>query len=359
MDVERIVILSRYDRNGASSRVRFMQYIPALERAGFTVEVFPLFEREHLEAIYRGQRPWLASAGQLLRQWRKLRSLRAGDLVWMESEALPWVPWLIETRILRNDQIIVSDYDDAVFHRYDLHRFAFIRWTLGRKIDRVMRRSNAIFVGNDYLRQRAVMAGGRNITHLPTVVDTETYRPSNRRIARDVLTVGWIGTPVTWKKYVAPLVSMLEQALAAGCHRFRAIGVKSEADQVGIITFIPWSEQGEVAEIQELDVGIMPLPDSPWERGKCGYKLIQYMACGLPVIASPVGVNREIVTHGVNGFFAEAPEEWLQALSTLLEDAMLREQMGAEGRRRIEQHYSLHRYTPVVVETFKALRRRP
>jgi glycosyltransferase involved in cell wall biosynthesis len=105
---------------------------------------------------------------------------------------------------------------------------------------------------------------------------------------------------------------------------------------------MPWSEQTEVVELQKLDIGIMPLPDEPWERGKCGYKLIQYMALGLPVVASPVGANRQIVQDGVNGFLASMPLEWKAALAKLLENASQRRQMGATGRQCVEKIYSLH-----------------
>ena len=111
---------------------------------------------------------------------------------------------------------------------------------------------------------------------------------------------------------------------------------------------VPWTEAAEVAAIAEFDVGIMPLADEPWERGKCGYKLIQYMACGLPVVASPVGVNRQIVEHGVNGFLAETPTQWDEALRTLLADPALRQRMGQAGRQKVERQFSLQVTGPKV-----------
>ena len=109
---------------------------------------------------------------------------------------------------------------------------------------------------------------------------------------------------------------------------------------------MPWSEASEISSLQTLDVGVMPLTDGLFERGKCGYKLIQYMACGLPVVASPVGVNKELVKHGVNGFLADSTEDWMQALKTLCNDPALRERMGAAGRRLVEEHYSLEGCAP-------------
>lgn len=355
MAVERIVILSKYGRNGASSRVRIMQYIPALEDAGFNVEIAPLFDAGYLEELYRGRRSGVTILGCFARRWRQRQALRAYDFVWLEQEALPWVPWLIESTLLPAESLLISDYDDALFHYYDQHRLPVVRWALGRKIDQVMRRSDAVFVGNNYLRRRALLAGASNVLHVPTVVDIQTYRPSPRPSASDSLTIGWIGTPLTWNAYVVPLLPVIEQVLRGSGHRFSAIGAKMGAERVGSISFVPWSEEGEVGAVQEFDVGIMPLIDSPIERGKCGYKLIQYMACGRPVVASPVGVNRDIVEDGVNGFLAETSGDWLRALSALLGDAKLRERMGEEGRRRVEQRYSLQRYAPVVIDKFRSL----
>jgi glycosyltransferase involved in cell wall biosynthesis len=114
-----------------------------------------------------------------------------------------------------------------------------------------------------------------------------------------------------------------------------------------------WNEAREVDDLQSMDVGIMPVPDDPWGRGKCGYKLIQYMACGLPAIASPVGVNKVIIDDGVDGFLAQTEADWTAALETLARDAGLRRQMGSIGRQKIVAHYSLQSQQQVVLEAFR------
>jgi glycosyltransferase involved in cell wall biosynthesis len=121
------------------------------------------------------------------------------------------------------------------------------------------------------------------------------------------------------------------------------------------VEILPWSEETEVALLQTCDVGIMPLPDEPWTRGKCGFKMIQYMACGLPVVASPVGVNKEIVEHGVNGFLAVTNDEWLTALSTLRDNPELRRKMGAAGRRKVEEKYCLQVTAPQYVKLLQSM----
>ena len=159
------------------------------------------------------------------------------------------------------------------------------------------------------------------------------------------VTVGWIGSPSTWA-FVKPIVPLLTELMDSLNFTVKVVGAGPQTKSPPRFEFLPWSEAEEIRFIQSMDIGIMPLPDEPWARGKCGYKLIQYMACGLPVIASPVGVNSSIVDHGKNGFLATTPQEWAEAITTLARDATLRRTMGAEGRRKIERAYSLAVHGP-------------
>jgi glycosyltransferase involved in cell wall biosynthesis len=182
------------------------------------------------------------------------------------------------------------------------------------------------------------------------VVDTEIYRPARAETTGQVA-VGWIGSPSTWA-YVRPILPMLE-AVAAECDlRISVVGAGPKAETGPLIQHHAWSEEEEIGMIQRMDIGIMPLPDEPYARGKCGYKLIQYMACGLPVIASPVGVNAEIVVHGVNGFLARSDAEWAEAIRRLAGDPGLRAAMGAKGRSRVERLYSLQVQGPRLARIF-------
>jgi glycosyltransferase involved in cell wall biosynthesis len=239
----------------------------------------------------------------------------------------------------------VLDYDDAVFHLYDEHRSAAIRWALGGKHPSLMRRAALVVVGNGYLADCAERAGARNVAVVPTAVDLDRYGAA-REAAQDGAPprVGWIGQRST-ADFLRPLAPLFERLAAAGKARFAAIGIDARA--LGLpMDGVPWSEDSEVHSIRGLDVGVMPLVDGPFERGKCGYKLVQYMACGLPVVASPVGVNRQLVEHGVNGFLATTNEEWRMALETLLSDAGLRRRMGRAGRRMVEETYCLQVTAP-------------
>ncbi len=350
---DRLLVLSRYSRIGASSRLRTLQYRPWLENAGFEVEYASLFDDAYLQRLYSGQKTKADLLNYYGQRLSKLRRQPRPKLAWVEYEALPWLPWIVERALVPASVPMVSDYDDAIFHRYDRHRFAPVRWLLGRKIDQVMQRSQLVTAGNVYLADRARRAGTEHVEIVPTVVDLSHYHAQSERRANAPVQVGWIGTPNTWHAFGKSLYHQLNDTLAATGARFQAVGAQLEAERIGTLDIIPWSEDTEVSSIQSMDIGVMPLTDTPWARGKCGYKLIQYMACGLPVVASPVGVNKDIVEHGVNGFLAETDEEWRSAIETLLSDVELRRRMGKAGRKKMEEAYSLEVWGPRVAQMLR------
>jgi glycosyltransferase involved in cell wall biosynthesis len=210
-----------------------------------------------------------------------------------------------------------------------------------------MRRAALVLVGNEYLAERARQAGAKRVECLPTVVDVERYDQALCRV-QGLCTIGWIGSPMT-----APYLTLVQAVLSEVCQQGNVRVVIVGAQHIPLagvpVETRAWSEQTEVQEIQSFDVGIMPLPDEPWERGKCGYKLIQYMACSKPAVASPVGVNRHIIAHGIDGFLASTPTQWVQTLRTLCQDRALRERIGQAARRKVAQEYSLQVTAPRLV----------
>jgi glycosyltransferase involved in cell wall biosynthesis len=335
-----VLTLTRYERLGASSRVRFLQFLPALEREGFTFDVRPLLDNDYVRSLYGGPR---FGAGRLLKAYAKrfvaLRRRMRYDVVWLEKEALPWLPAFVDIARLQGLPYVV-DYDDAWFHRYESH---WLSPLLGHKIDAIMRVAHTVVAGNDFLARRARQAGARHVEIVPTAIDLERYRDLPAAQTGDRLKVGWIGIPLNahYLSIVAPALRAL-----AGEMTLHVVGgpVPRELEGIPAESF-PWTEDTEIARIAAFDVGIMPLHDTPWERGKCAYKLIQVMAAGKPVIASPVGANRQVVQHGVNGFLAETTEQWIDALRQLA-DPDLRRRMGEAARRTVEEGYSTAVVTP-------------
>jgi glycosyltransferase involved in cell wall biosynthesis len=343
----KVLLLTRYGRVGASSRLRTFQYVPWLEAAGMSCTVQALFSDEMLRAKYQTGGYRLAAV--LSAYGARLKVLferHEFDLVWIEKEALPWLPAWVERLLLRGASYVL-DYDDAIFHNYDNHRSAFVRHVLGRRIDRLMKSARLVIGGNEYLASRARDAGAAWVETMPTVVDLERYTvpdPSSRADPRIV----WVGSPST-VRYLEDLRRPLTDLASRCAYTLRVIG--GHVDLPGVsVECVPWTEATEVEAIAECDIGLMPLTDSPWEKGKCGYKLIQYMACGLPVVASPIGVNSTLVKEGENGYLAASPDEWVSALWRMINDVVNRRTMGAAGRRRVESEHCLQRTAPLLCD---------
>ncbi|MCZ6617343.1 MAG: glycosyltransferase family 4 protein, partial [Gammaproteobacteria bacterium] len=261
------------------------------------------------------------------------------DLLWVEKELLPWIPGWLETFLLPEGTALVLDYDDAIFHRYDQHPRPWVRSLFGSKIARLMRGASLVIVGCPYLADYAQRAGASRVEVVPTAVDTQRYLPRDAARTTGRFVIGWIGTPYT-VRYLEPLSGVLRELQDTGPVEFHFIGVPEGLDLGIRYQARTWSEETEVHELQQLDCGIMPLDDGPFERGKCGYKIIQYFACGVPAVASPVGVNKDIVIPGENGFLAGDRAAWLSHLRELRDDVGLARRLGEKGRTLIEERYS-------------------
>ena len=350
----KILALTRYGRLGASSRLRMFQYSPSLQALGIAVESTQLLGDEYLKRLYDGRSTsWHRVAVDYFRRLLCLLHVRSYDLLWIEKELFPFLPAWFESGLHSFGVPYVADYDDAIFHQYE-HGSLARRWLLGRKIDAVMRNAALVVGGNQYLADRAVAAGAPRVEVIPTVIDLERYPLTPRRHALGSArpwVVGWIGSPSTVKylDLVAPVLTALAAEFPIV---LRVVGAPFSWPGLQV-DCRPWNEASEVAEILDFDVGVMPLLDSPWERGKCGYKLIQYMACERPVVASPVGANRDIVQHECNGFLPEDPSQWAMALRRLAGDSDLAHEMGRAGRRTVERDYCLGVTAPKLAKLFR------
>ncbi len=338
----RILALTRYGRLAASSRLRTHQYTPFLEGKGIHLQCEPFFDDAYVRAIYDNGNRLGSVMGYFARRARILASRTEADAVWLEKEAFPWLPWIVEGAFLPRSIPLVVDCDDAIFHRYDRHPLGLVRMALGDKIDAVMRRADLVIAGSLYLADRARSAGARRVEVIPTVVDLDRYPAARPKANAHPVVIGWIGSPRT-APYLHSVERLLSQMPGISCV---AIGAREDQVAGGPFAARPWSEATEVELLQRIDIGIMPLPDEPWTRGKCGYKLIQYMACGLPVVASPVGANTDIVRHGETGFLASTEEQWAEALARLVAQADLRRRMGSAGRQGVQAEFSLQVLAP-------------
>lgn len=352
---KKVLALTRYDLLGASSRVRFALYKSALESDGYQLDLSPFFDDNYVSALYDKD-----GAGRLVsivrayaRRLAALLKAQRYDILWIEKEILPFAPSVMEHLVSLAQAPYVVDFDDAIFHNYDQHSSPLVRKMLGRRLDGLLARSSGVTAGNHYLGDYARRHGAQYVVDFPTVVDITKYHPLLRTDTARPLTLGWIGSPAT-KHLLVNVIAALDKAATVTPFRLLTIGIPALENTRFPVEAHPWTEDSEVTLLNKIDIGIMPLADTPFERGKCGYKLIQYMACGKPVIASPVGVNREIVTPDV-GFLATTASDWSHAIATLGASRRLRERMGMSGRTKVEQYYSLASNMPRLKKLFDAI----
>jgi len=342
----RVFLLSRYGNLGASSRLRLFQYIPFLEGAGIEVTVSSFFDDAYLKYLYStGKRRFRDVFPRYLKRFSALRGAGKYSALWIEKEIFPFLPAWFESLVVRTDVPYIVDYDDATFHTYDQHRSTLVRGLLSSKCDPLLTNAKCVSVGNSYLESYVRSHGAKDVRRIPTVVDIRRYYVVEKPDSKE-LRIGWIGSPVT-TQYLYLVQNALTALSAERAIRLVTIGASSLADYGVPLEQHPWSEDTEAQLLESIHVGIMPLPDNPWERGKCGYKLIQYMASGKPVVASPVGVNKDIITDAV-GYLASETEEWIQSLRAFADNSAHRRACGAAGRRLTECEYSLQVMAPRV-----------
>lgn len=346
----KVLFATQYGMLAASSRTRVFQYLPYLQAQGIQARVITVLPDRGLggSQLQVTHSPW-SKLGYYL--WAAWRTFGCGLQVWWaarDAEALfiqkvifplP-VRWLLRWR----RPPVVYDFDDAIFTTEVRRQHWLAAWKQRRNaagLPAMLRLADHALVENKYT---AAFAAG----HCPLVstitgpIDTRRYiADSEPAAARDEVVLGWIGSATT-----LPYLQLIRDPLARLGRRFpqlrlRVIGAVVVELEGLPVEARPWSLEGEVEDLRSFDIGLMPVPDDPWTRGKGGYKLLQYMATGLPVVTSPVGVNCQIVRDGETGFWARTPEEWEERLARLIADPALRRRMGQRGRAAMEAEYTL------------------
>ena len=347
----KILYFPKYTRKGASSRLRSYQYFPYLEAQGIEITVSPLFSDQYLENLYAHKSTIKWTLKAYIRRIFVLTKVLKYDKIVIEKELFPYLPACGELLLKLFRIKYIVDYDDAIFHNYDQNPNPVIRFFLKRKIDKVMKYSYTVIAGNDYLANRAKKAKAKNIQIIPTAIDVGRYRVKKHEV-REQVVIGWIGSQSTFK-YLLLVKDVLQRLIKEYNILIHIVGTKESLGLGENEIHIEWSEETEVASILNFDIGIMPLSYTLWEQGKCAYKLIQYMGCGLPVVASPVGMNNEVVRDGYSGFFANSYEEWFNCLESYILNADLREIHGRLGRKIVTEKYCLEITCPKTFSIFE------
>ncbi len=345
----RLVLLAQGPDEVASSRTRVFAYVPHLERAGIRAEVLVWNTADFVARTQRGR---VSPLGHLRRAahnirvaLRLARRARGSDAVFIQKVVLPaWYLRLLRRRSGR----VVFDYDDALYALApgdDRGLRAIIRRRRISRFTACLAASDLVVLENAPNREFTQRYCPQTLT-ITGPIDTERYRPATVEWRGDTVVLGWIGSPST-----TGYLRLIEPALTELARRGRAIAVHligaGPWDLPGVpVRHVPWSLEHEVEALATFDIGLMPLTDDPWSRGKGGYKILQYMAMGLPTVASPVGVNADIVRDGVTGVLARDVDGWVRALDMLVTDALARRRMGAAARAEVVAGYSLDHYAP-------------
>jgi glycosyltransferase involved in cell wall biosynthesis len=311
------------------------------DRYNVQCDVSSLFDEGYLRKRFNlGKSGYFDFVKALAKRIRVVFTAKEHDLIFLYCEAVPYFPSIMEKMLKISGIPLAYDFDDAIFHNYDQHPNGLVRMLFRNKIKKVLALADIVVAGNAYLAEYARQVNP-GVFIVPTVIDINRYPAKDYgQISEKPFTIGWIGSPTT-SAYLTPLLPVLKRFCAANKARVVFIGSGKVSGINKDFEVYEWSEDSEIDNLLSFDVGIMPLPDTSWARGKCGFKLIQYMACGLPVIASPVGVNNEIVENNKNGFLAETDEQWYERLVVLYDDVSLRKRMGAAGRSKVINQYSL------------------
>ena len=355
----KVLALSPIPEEGAGCRFRVSQYIPYLREAGFDVTVSPFYSREYFAFVYRPGnylRKATGFASLTLRRINELFSMRDYDLVLLYREAIPIGSPFIERAIARRGIPIVYDFDDAIFLPAVSEANKAVSFLKNpEKVAEILTLSQQVAVGNEFLASYARKFNS-HVTVIPTAVDTTRFVPRAAAPPEDGrrLVVGWIGSPTTFQ-YLESLKDVLAAVSARHPFTLKVSGAGRTVNFPGVdVQVVPWSMADEVSLFNTCDIGVYPLTDDDWSRGKCGFKAIQCMACGVPVVAAAVGVNRDIIQHGVNSMLASTPQEWINGLSELLTNPALRQTMAVAGRRTIEERYSLQVTAPQLAAVLNA-----
>jgi glycosyltransferase involved in cell wall biosynthesis len=349
----RILYLPKYGEAGPSSRYRFYQYKPLLEAEGFVVRVKPLLNDSYVQELYRsGRKKHYYLLMGCLRRISGFLFWHRYDLIVVEYELLPYFPAWGEFFIRALGGKYIVDLDDAVYIRYSQNSKALWRFLYSKKTEQVIKYSTDVIVGNTFL-QNYVSEMQRESRVIPTVVSISRYPNYDNKSMYPPFRIVWIGSPQT-SAYLVQLIEVFKDLRDR--ISLKIIGAESKIRDLfkGInVEWVDWNNETEISEIQGCHIGIMPLTDDDWARGKSGFKLIQYMACKLPVVASPVGANKEIVSDGVTGYLATSTGEWKEALNKLINNPVHAKKLGEEGYKKFVNEYSLESVFPRYLEIIK------
>jgi glycosyltransferase involved in cell wall biosynthesis len=341
----RIQFLFPYPLNESpSQRFRFEQYFKILSKENIEISCQSFWDEHAWNILYQNGfffRKLTSFLRGYLRRFFILFKLRSANYVFIHRECTPLGPPIIEwiiAKVLRKK--IIYDFDDAIWLSNTSAENSIVTFLkFHNKTAAICKWAYKVSCGNDFLAEYA-QRYNQHVFIIPTTIDTNVHLPKRQNDNSNIV-IGWTGSHSTLK-YLTTIESVLQPIL----EKFNHVTLTIIADKIPTLnipfSFVKWNKESEIEDLQAFDIGIMPLPDDVWSKGKCGFKALQYLAIGIPAVASPVGVNSTIINNGVNGFLASTDKEWIDALNLLITDASLRKSLGKNGIKTIEERYSVN-----------------
>lgn len=352
-----LILCAHRPKRSPSQRYRFEQYIPYLESQGFDFTFSNLLNEKDDQLFYSHgnfiKKVIILSKSVLIRIRDAFR-FRHYDLVLIQREASFLGTSFFERQAFKSGAHVIFDFDDSVWLADTSPGNQKWEWIKQPgKFFKNVALAHCVMAGNTYLAKKA-LPYNKNTIIIPTTVDTDFHKPVPGFKKENCVTIGWSGSVSTVKHFELLLPVLLKLKKRYGNKiNFKVIGEKNYKHPELEVEAVAWSEATEVQQLNSLDIGIMPLPDDEWANGKCGLKGLTYMACGVATVLSEVGVNKEIIKHGRNGFLAENDYEWFNVLSELIENAELRNELGKQGRETVLANYSVEAWKNSYLTIFK------
>ncbi|HXB41683.1 MAG TPA: glycosyltransferase family 4 protein [Bacteroidia bacterium] len=354
----RILFIATHRPNRSpSQRFRFEQYLDFLKQNGFDYR-FSYSIREGDDKILYGKGRYLKKFFILLKtlqiRFSDWLSYKHYDIIFVQREAVMIGSTFFERKIKRTKARFVFDFDDSIWLMDTSEGNKKFEWMKNpEKTARNIRYADMVFAGNNYLADYA-RHYNKNIKIIPTTIDTEQYKPVAKTYTNKPIVIGWSGSITTIKHFEFALDFLKEVKNKYGDKiSISLVGDGTYTNEELGIKGLPWIAEKELSDLNSFDIGIMPLPDDEWAKGKCGLKGLQYMALEIPTIMSPVGVNTEIIEHGKNGFLASTTQEWVDCLSQLIESIELRQKTGKTARQTVIEKYSVQSLQARYLEAFR------
>jgi glycosyltransferase involved in cell wall biosynthesis len=343
-----------------SQRFRMEQYFPYLTQQGFICD-YSWFISENDDEVFYSRGKALSKFMLLLKAFKvrisDLMQINNYDIIFIQREAFMTGSVFFEKQFARSHPKLIYDFDDAIWlHETSEGNESFGWLKRPAKAVNIIRLADLVITGNNYLADFARQFND-HITIIPTVVDTNVFKPADTSKAEGTpICIGWTGS-ISTIKHFRLLLSVFRKLKYKYANKicFRLICDKKTLIEEEWIEKVSWNANDEVQQLNQLDIGVMPLPPDEWSKGKCGFKAIQYMSLEIPVVLSPVGVNTEIVRHGINGFLASSEQDWFKFLSMLIDSKELRIKIGEAARKTIVAKYSLQSQLPVLISNLRAL----